>query len=96
MVDRRRVAAQEQVAVDAVLLIDGSLPPGAPGSLTSRPARYVDTAGQPHQVDVAVVGRPPAGAAMRANWPRSSASSAFLIDNPPAYPVSAPFVAMMR
>jgi hypothetical protein len=66
VVDRGRVAAQEQVVVDAVLLTDGVLPSGAPGSVTWRPARYVDAAGHPHDVVVAVVGRPPSGGSVRA------------------------------
>ena len=54
-VDRVRTAAQERTSVAAVL-VDAPVLNGAPGSLTSRSARYVDAVGGEHEIVVTVVG----------------------------------------
>jgi hypothetical protein len=64
-VDRARTAAHDLTLVAAVL-VDASVPIGAPGSLTMRSAHYVDAAGAEHDIDVTVVGSPPAGETVRA------------------------------
>jgi len=64
-VDRARFAAHERTPVAAVL-VDAPVPLAAPGSLTTRSAHYVDAAGAEHDIDVTVVGSPPAGETVRA------------------------------
>ena len=62
-----RTAAAERALhpVEAVLLDGGPVPGGDPGVRSPRSARYRDAAGQEHDVAVPVVGRPPAGTAVR-------------------------------
>jgi hypothetical protein len=64
LVERGRAAEHEVVRVDAVLLADSPVDDGAPGSTTPRTARYVDAAGQAHEVVLPGVGRAPAGSSV--------------------------------
>jgi len=64
-VDRARTAAHERTPVAAVL-VDAPVPIGAPGSLTSRSAHYVDAAGAEHDIVVTVTESPPVGATVQA------------------------------
>ena len=64
IVERGRVAEQQLVRVDAVLLADGLLDVGAPGVAAPRAAKYVDAAGQAHEVVLPGVGRVPAGSSV--------------------------------
>jgi hypothetical protein len=60
-VDRGRAAERDRVQVDAVLITAAELVDGGPGSLTLRPARYVDSAGREQEIRATVAGRPPVG-----------------------------------
>jgi hypothetical protein len=63
-VERGRAAGHELVRVDAVLLEDGLVKDVAPGSTASQAARYVDAAGQAHEIVLPEVGHARAGSSV--------------------------------